>query len=463
MTNRFVDFINDIKEKSTPNSIVSYAQKVDDIDYYNLISKLEKSDNPYFLIKKPASKYKLIGWNKLISVAHSGKERIPVSESEIMKIAGNFFSNWDDFPDTVFPLFLGGIKFHPDNEFADDVWTDFKDSEWFIPKTAYYKDNQSAYLIYNFHYNLPAQVLATQFESMNNAFAKLTKSISQSSQEKPLLKNGEILEDYSAWANNIKNALEIISKNDAEKIVLSRRVEYELTTSPELANLTKSLSENYPACHTFAFRQNKSIFFGASPERLASFSKGWVEADALAGSISRGKTDEEDLALANSLLESPKNVHEQKAVVDFIAQSFESFTENIQFDTTPKIRKLPNIQHLWTPIKAKLKEEKSVFSLLKEIHPTPAICGVPWNKALTFITNAESHRRGLYAGIIGWFNFDNEGEFIVALRSGLLKKEKLYAFAGCGIVKGSDPETEYKESELKLKPILSLFKNGKES
>jgi menaquinone-specific isochorismate synthase len=71
----------------------------------------------------------------------------------------------------------------------------------------------------------------------------------------------------------------------------------------------------------------------------------------------------------------------------------------------------------------------------------------------------EPHDRGLFSGMIGWFNFNNEGEFAVAIRSALLRKKSIHAFAGCGIVKGSDPEAEYSESELKLKPIISLFES----
>ena len=71
----------------------------------------------------------------------------------------------------------------------------------------------------------------------------------------------------------------------------------------------------------------------------------------------------------------------------------------------------------------------------------------------------ENHSRGLFSGMVGWFNFSNEGEFSVAIRSALLKDKSVYAFAGCGIVNGSDPDNEFEESELKLKPILSLFEN----
>ena len=98
-----------------------------------------------------------------------------------------------------------------------------------------------------------------------------------------------------------------------------------------------------------------------------------------------------------------------------------------------------------------------VLDLLMKLHPTPAICGDPWKIAKDFILEMESHDRGLYSGNIGWFNFQGSGEFAVGIRTALFLEEKLYAYAGCGIVEGSEAKAEYDESEIKLKPILSLF------
>jgi len=95
--------------------------------------------------------------------------------------------------------------------------------------------------------------------------------------------------------------------------------------------------------------------------------------------------------------------------------------------------------------------------LIKELYPTPAICGYPKDAALHLIKKSEVYYRGMYSGIIGWFNLEENGEFVVALRSALAVNNKITAFAGNGIVDDSNPETEYKETELKLKTILSLF------
>ncbi len=246
-----------------------------------------------------------------------------------------------------------------------------------------------------------------------------------------------------------------------KKVVLSREVCLELKTSTNVTKLLNDLSAKYPRCYTFAFNKNNSLFLGASPEKLAKFSNNQIEVDALAGSAPRGETLEEDLNYENFLLNSEKNLNEQQAVVSFINQLLEDITENIYFKKNPVIRKLPNIQHLWTVITAKLKNDYKLFDVLKALHPTPAICGTPWKTARDFILDIEPHDRGLYSGNIGWFNFNGSGEFAVAIRSALIKNKKLYAYAGCGIVEGSEPNLEFEESEIKLKPILSLFVDEK--
>ena len=98
-----------------------------------------------------------------------------------------------------------------------------------------------------------------------------------------------------------------------------------------------------------------------------------------------------------------------------------------------------------------------MFKIISSLFPTPAVCGIPKDLSLKMIEKSEDFDRGLFSGAVGWFNADNYGEFFVTIRSALIKEDKLYAYAGCGIVEGSDPKEEYEESILKLKPILSLF------
>jgi menaquinone-specific isochorismate synthase len=219
------------------------------------------------------------------------------------------------------------------------------------------------------------------------------------------------------------------------------------------------LEENFENCYTFTYRNGDSVFFGVSPEKLFKISDGFIETDALAGSIPRGTSQDEDDKFTQELLQSEKNLAEQKSVVDFILEQLTPVTEKILFDSHPSIKKYRNIQHLYSQIRAKLKQNTSIFSLLELLHPTPAVCGMTKIEALKTINELEDFDRGMYAGVLGWFNLENEGEFIVGIRSALLCGKLLRAFAGCGIVAGSESLSEFNETELKLKPILSLFTN----
>jgi len=95
--------------------------------------------------------------------------------------------------------------------------------------------------------------------------------------------------------------------------------------------------------------------------------------------------------------------------------------------------------------------------MVEKLHPTPALGGHPRDKALEKIREEEKLDRGWYAAPVGWVNMNGDGEFAVAIRSGLVRKKSVSLFAGCGIVGDSDPENEYKETEMKFRPMLSAL------
>ncbi|PIQ07658.1 MAG: hypothetical protein COW71_16050 [Ignavibacteriales bacterium CG18_big_fil_WC_8_21_14_2_50_31_20] len=438
-------------DKQTLSSLIF---KIDEIDFQSIINNIQDKDVTYFYTKQISEEVSFLGFNPIFEVATSGNSRIEDTEKIVSGIAKNFISNWDEFNIESIPLFLGGMTFTIDKQ--KDLWSDFSDSEWFIPKFLLFQSKGKSYVVFNsYGYDFSEQKIDFDFERLNSY---LTKNVSNSQNVGTIIisSNGK---EKNIWVENVNKALKKIDSGEVQKIVLSRQIDLELNDNIKISSALEILGKRYPRCYVFAFRKNSSIFFGASPEKLAKISNGWIEADALAGSISRGKSEEEDSNLAKTLLASKKDLAEQEIVVSFIRDSFSQFCSQVVFEPKPIIRKLPNIQHLWTPIKGKINPNKSIFTILKELHPTPAICGVPWNKALKSIKEMEPHNRGLFSGMIGWFNLKNEGEFAVAIRAALLKGKKIYAFAGCGIVQGSDPEIEYAESELKLKPIISLFDN----
>src|SRR5699024_10102249 len=122
----------------------------------------------------------------------------------------------------------------------------------------------------------------------------------------------------------------------------------------------------------------------------------------LAGTAPRGKTRKDDEKLADELLHDEKNLEEHAYVVQMIKDSIEQYCEDIDIPEEPVIYPLRNLQHLYTPVKANLKNGHSVFDIVKKLHPTPALGGLPRDKALQFIRNEEYLDRGWYGAPIGW-------------------------------------------------------------
>ena len=179
--------------------------------------------------------------------------------------------------------------------------------------------------------------------------------------------------------------------------------------------------------------------------------------EGLAGSTPRGKTATEDAVLEHELLNNQKELKEHNIVRDVIEENLNEYSLEVIHPTHPSVKKLSNVQHLYTPITARIRDGVSRTEVLKTLHPTPAVGGYPRDKAVAFIKETEDFDRGWYASPVGWINAHGNGEFVVAIRCGLIRKDEVRFFAGCGIVEDSDPEREWEETNLKFIPMLSAL------
>ncbi len=187
---------------------------------------------------------------------------------------------------------------------------------------------------------------------------------------------------------------------------------------------------------------------------------GRLKTAAIAGSMRRGSDEHEDARLAELLTESAKNQREQSVVLRVIEQSLQPVCSSIETSDRPEVITLKNIHHLCSRVSGTLRPGFGLIDAVEALHPTPAVAGYPRERALQVIANQEAQPRGWYAGPVGWIDREGDGEFVVALRSALFRGERVEAFAGCGIVDGSDPVEEWEETELKLRPILSALNDG---
>tara|TARA_R100000963_G_C4644907_1_gene108936 strand:+ start:589 stop:1596 length:1008 start_codon:yes stop_codon:yes gene_type:complete len=269
-------------------------------------------------------------------------------------------------------------------------------------------------------------------------------------------------EAYTNWVHSVETATDLIKAEEFKKIVLARELNVQLQEPVSDTRLLNHLRNQYPDCYSFLISQDgSSSFIGSTPERLASFHDREVLTEGLAGSISRGKTASEDAVLEHELLHSQKDLSEHAFVLDAIEENLERYSDVVDHPLSPGVKKLSNVQHLYTPVHARIKKGVSRTEVLSKLHPTPAVGGYPREAAMPYISKLEHFDRGWYAAPIGWINANGEGEFVVAIRSGLIKSNEVRFFAGCGIVEDSNPQKEWDETNLKFIPMLTALEHAR--
>ncbi len=430
------------------NCLYQYILEIEEISFSSIINERSKSKDTFFFWSAPSQKFSFLALLEYpLAQSKAIFNLITNNKSNVNNNVVICNSNTHEFE---IPIFCGGLKFSSDSK--ENLWEDFCDELWFIPKVMLVKHHSSYYCILNF--------LGSKFDDSLLNFAetllwKETNSVHRSNSiEKISAPNKE-----AEWNNSVSLALQNIGKGSIEKVVLARKLVAKINLSFSISSSLKELEEKFQDCTMFCLKKNSSFFFGASPEKLFTLSNNVLETDALAGSISRGINSEEDISLENDLLNSTKENLEHNSVVQYVISKLNSLSNNVNFDSTPRIKKLNNIQHLWTKIKADIKNEISFIDIIRLLHPTPAVCGFPKYESFNLIKELENFDRGLYSGTLGWFTEKQNGAMIVAIRSALLKDSLLHVFAGCGIVNGSDPKLEFEETQLKMNSILSLFEN----
>ena len=257
----------------------------------------------------------------------------------------------------------------------------------------------------------------------------------------------------SSFKNLVERSLSIISKTELDKVVLSRDLVMPISQRPDLSEAIQKLHDRYPHCWTYAIGD----VFGASPELLLRAESGEVSARVLAGTAGRGTDPDVDRAISEGLLHSHKNRHEHDYAAKSMVERLEPFCEVVEADSEPFSLALPDLWHLATDVRGKLKTGVTLLDVISELHPTAAVAGTPRLLAQELIAELEPYDRAGYAGPVGWLSSDGSGELAIALRGGVIEKDQIRAFAGCGIVEESDPQAELDETDLKFRAVRHAF------
>ncbi|MFJ1709058.1 isochorismate synthase [Kitasatospora sp. NPDC088346] len=240
------------------------------------------------------------------------------------------------------------------------------------------------------------------------------------------------------------------------KVVLARTLELTTPGGADLPSMLHRLARRDPDGYTFAVPAGgDATLIGASPELLVSRRGTAVSANPLAGSAARSTDLAEDVRRAAALLESPKDLHEHAVVVEAVRAALAPLCADLTVPEQPTLVRTAAMWHLSTTVTGTLADPAtSALDLALALHPTPAVCGTPTDRARHLIGELEPFDRGLYTGVVGWGDLAGDGEWVVTLRCAEADGDLLRLFAGAGIVAASDPAAELAETGAKFRTFL---------
>lgn len=355
--------------------------------------------------------------------------------------------------DDLAPMLFGGFSFDPSHKRTSE-WDAFPSAYFVVPTHQLVQKEHKTFIMTNvITNNYDAEECLARLKEERDALVEQALQYAEEEMPKPTIATTHETE-VDSYKAAVANTTRKIQAGEADKVVIARSLhlmfEERVNTVTALAHITKEQPKSY----RFGIKRHGQLFFGATPERLIEIKNGRAYSACVAGSIQRGKTEAEDRALGTTLLNDPKNLGEHQYVVDMITKVFASYCKDLQIDDQPQLMKVRDIQHLFTPVAATVREESNIFKFIQSLHPTPALGGVPTSESLNIIREEEQMDRGYYAGPIGWVDTNGDGEFAVAIRSGLLDGKEAYLYAGGGIVADSNVESEYEETWVKFRPVL---------
>jgi len=252
----------------------------------------------------------------------------------------------------------------------------------------------------------------------------------------------------------VKKAQQYILDGDIMQVVLSQRMSQDFAAPP--LSLYRALRSLNPSPYMFYYDMGDHHVVGASPEILVRLEHDTVTARPIAGTRPRGKTREQDLALAEELLADPKERAEHVQLMDLgrndigrVAQ-----TGTVKVTDNMMIERYSHVMHIVSNVEGKLKPNMDAIDVLKATFPAGTVSGAPKVRAMEIIDELEPTKRGIYAGAVGYLGFNGDMDVAIAIRTAVIKDKKLYVQAGAGIVADSVPLSEWEETQNKARAVI---------
>jgi anthranilate synthase component 1 len=255
----------------------------------------------------------------------------------------------------------------------------------------------------------------------------------------------------------IRKCVEYIQAGDIFQVVISQRLKVHVDAPP--FEIYRTLRVVNPSPFMFFLRTPSVTLVGSSPEIMVRVDDGVVTVRPLAGTRPRGHTEEEDRRLAEELLADPKERAEHVMLVDLGRNDVGRVAEyrSVKVTDVMTIERYSHVMHISSNVEGKLAADTTAFDALRYCLPAGTVSGAPKVRAMEIIDEIEPHRRGPYAGAVGYVDFNGNMDTCIALRTIVVIGQDAYVQAGAGIVADSVPENEYQETLNKARGLLKAI------
>ncbi len=266
--------------------------------------------------------------------------------------------------------------------------------------------------------------------------------------------------DSASFCEMVRKAKHYIHEGDIFQVVLSNRIEADIEGS--LFDTYRVLRTTNPSPYMFYFSSDDVEIAGASPETLVRLNNGTLHTFPLAGTRARGKTPQEDDALAHALLQDEKEIAEHNMLVDLGRNDIGKISEigSVEVEKYMSIEKFSHVMHIGSTVSGTLAPDKDALDAIDSILPAGTLSGAPKLRACEIINELENNKRGIYGGAIGYLDFTGNLDTCISIRLAFAKNGKVFIRSGAGIVADSVPESEYQECINKAKAVMEALETA---
>lgn len=255
----------------------------------------------------------------------------------------------------------------------------------------------------------------------------------------------------------VEKAKEYVTAGDIFQVVLSKRYQFQLNGS--LIPFYKSLRSINPSPYMYFVKAGDRQIVGSSPEMLVRIDNRMVETFPIAGTNPIAENPAENIRLASELLADPKECAEHVMLVDLARNDLGRISKygSVTVPEFMKVHQFSHVQHIVSRVVGELKESHQSYDALRAVFPAGTVSGAPKVRAMEIIDELEPCRRGPYAGAVGYFSYNGNADFAIAIRTLFANRKQAFIQAGAGIVADSDPEREWFETDHKVKALMKAL------